>query len=125
VFGPLLLVGAAALTSGPHLRGTQNFIAHLPILGHIIFPALTLVVIWVMFTLFYQFVPNTKVRFKAALVGALVSGTVWHVNNLFGFLYVSRVVTNSRIYGSLALVPVFMAGVYFSWYVLLFGAQIA
>jgi membrane protein len=47
------------------------------------------------------------------------------VNNLFGFLYVSRVVSNSRIYGSLGLVPVFMAGVYFSWYILLFGAQIA
>ena len=125
VFGPLLLVGAAALTSGPHLKATQNLMVHLPILGPIIFPTLTLIVIWLMFTLFYQFIPNTKVRFSAALVGAIVSGTVWHVNNLFGFLYVSRVASNSRIYGSLALVPVFMAAVYFSWYVLLFGAQIA
>jgi membrane protein len=125
VFGPLLLVGAAALTSGPHLKSTQKFLTDMPVLGHIIFPMLTLVVIWIMFTLFYQFIPNTKVRFRAALVGALVSGTVWHVNNLFGFLYVSRVVSNSRVYGSLGLVPVFMLGVYFSWYVLLFGAQIA
>ncbi len=125
VFGPLLLVGAAALTSGPHLQATQNLMVHLPILGPIIFPTLTLIVIWLMFTLFYQFIPNTKVRFRAALVGAIAGGTVWHVNNLFGFLYVSRVVSNSRVYGSLALVPVFMAAVYFSWYVLLFGAQIA
>jgi membrane protein len=125
VFGPLLLVGAAALTSAPHLKATQKFVTDMPVLGHVIFPTLTLIIIWVMFTLFYQFVPNTKVRFRAALVGALVSGTVWHVNNLFGFLYVSRVVSNSKIYGSLALVPVFMGGVYFSWYVLLFGAQIA
>jgi membrane protein len=58
-------------------------------------------------------------------VGALVSGTVLHVNNMFGFLYVSRVVSNSKIYGSLALVPVFMAGIYFSWLVILFGAQVA
>jgi membrane protein len=125
VFGPLLLVGAGALTSGSHLQATQKLIIGLPVLGPIIFPALTLIVIWLMFTLFYQFIPNTKVRFRAALVGALVSGTVWYVNNLFGFLYVSRVVSNSRIYGSLGLVPVFMAGVYFAWYVLLFGAQIA
>ena len=125
VFGPLLLVGAAALTSGPHLKATQKFITDMPVFGHIIFPTLTLIVIWIMFTLFYQFIPNTKVRFQAALVGALVSGTVWHVNNLFGFLYVSRVVSNSKVYGSLGLVPVFMAGVYFSWYILLFGAQIA
>jgi membrane protein len=125
VFGPLLLVGAAALTSGPHLKATQKFITDMPVFGHIIFPTLTLIIIWITFTLFYQFIPNTKVRFRAALVGALVSGTVWHVNNLFGFLYVSRVVSNSRVYGSLGLVPVFMLGVYFSWYVLLFGAQIA
>ena len=36
-------------------------------------------------------------------------------------LYVSRVVSNSKIYGSLGLVPVFMIGLYFSWLILLFG----
>jgi membrane protein len=69
-------------------------------------------------------VPNARVRFGAALVGGLVGGSLWHLNNVFGFLYVSRVVTNSRIYGSLALVPVFMAGLYLSWFILLFGAQV-
>ena len=44
------------------------------------------------------------------------------LNNLFGFLYVLAVVSNSRIYGGLGLIPVFMAGIYFSWLVLLFGA---
>jgi len=125
VFAPLLLAGAAALTGGPHLQATQKLIIGMPVLGPLIFPTLTLIVIWLMFTLFYQFIPNTKVRFRAALIGGIVSGTVWHVNNLFGFLYVSRVVSNSKIYGSLGLVPVFMAGIYFSWYILLFGAQIA
>ena len=37
----------------------------------------------------------------------------------------SRVVSNSKIYGSLGLVPVFMIGLYFSWLILLFGAQVA
>ncbi|HUZ08181.1 MAG TPA: YhjD/YihY/BrkB family envelope integrity protein, partial [Candidatus Paceibacterota bacterium] len=39
--------------------------------------------------------------------------------------YVSRVVTYSKMYGSLGLVPVFMAGLYLSWLILLFGAQVA
>ncbi|HWQ92384.1 MAG TPA: YhjD/YihY/BrkB family envelope integrity protein, partial [Clostridia bacterium] len=38
---------------------------------------------------------------------------------------VSRVVSNSLIYGSLGLVPVFMIGLYFAWLILLFGAQVA
>ena len=45
--------------------------------------------------------------------------------HVFGFLYASRFVTNSKIYGSLGLVPVFMVGLYFSWAILLFGAQVA
>src|SRR5438093_4906287 len=70
-------------------------------------------------------VPNTKVRWRAAVVGGLVGGILFHLNNLVSVLYVSRVVSNSKIYGSLALVPVFMIGLYFSWLILLFGAQIA
>jgi len=35
------------------------------------------------------------------------------------------VVTNSKIYGGLGLLPVFMVGLYFSWLILLFGAQVA
>src|SRR6185312_8942884 len=35
------------------------------------------------------------------------------------------VVSNSKIYGGLGLIPVFMAGVYLSWFILLFGAQVA
>ena len=70
-------------------------------------------------------VPNTKVRWRAAVVGGLVGGILFHLNNLVSVLYVSRVVSNSKIYGSLALVPVFMIGLYFSWLILLFGAQVA
>jgi membrane protein len=50
---------------------------------------------------------------------------LWHLNNLVGFLYVSRVVSYSKIYGGLGLVPVFMVGLYFSWIILLLGAQVA
>jgi membrane protein len=69
--------------------------------------------------------PNTKVHWRAALAGGLVSGVLFHLNNLASVLYVSRVVSNSRIYGSLALVPVFMIGLYFGWLIVLFGAQVA
>jgi membrane protein len=65
------------------------------------------------------------VSFRAALVGGIVAGSLWHLNNVFGYLYVSRVVTNFKIYGGLGLVPVFMIGLYFTWLILLFGAQMA
>ena len=74
---------------------------------------------------FYALLPATKVHWKAALVGGVVGGSLWQLNNLLSVLYVSRVVSNSKVYGSLGLVPVVMIGLYFSWVILLFGAQVA
>jgi membrane protein len=79
----------------------------------------------VTFALIYMLIPNTKVHWGAALVGGLVSGVLFHLNNAVSVLYVSRVVSNSKIYGSLGLLPVFMIGLYFSWLILLLGAQVA
>jgi membrane protein len=123
--GPLLLAGTLALASSPHFAATQKYLEQQQFLGGFIFQCLPVALLWVAFAAFYKAVPNTKVNFGAAFVGAIVAGTAWHVNNLFGFLYVSRVVSNNKIYGGLFLVPVFMAGLYLSWLILLFGAQVA
>jgi membrane protein len=122
--GPLLLACALALAGSPHFQATKGFVSG-TIIGGFIFQLLPLILLWLLFALTYQLVPNTKIHFGAALIGGMVGGTLWHLNNVFGFLYVSRVVSNSKIYGSLGLVPVFMAGLYFSWLILLFGAQVA
>ena len=123
--GPLLLAVALGLASGPYLKSAQSTLGEMPFIGGLTFKLLPLVLLWLTFALLYQLVPNTKVRFSAALFGGVVAGTLWHVNNLFGFLYASRVVTYSNMYGGLGLVPVFMAGIYLSWLILLFGAQMA
>jgi membrane protein len=123
--GPLLLVFAVGLTGGGRFQTMKQFIEQTPLIGGFLYHFLPFVLVWLVFALVYLLVPNTKVRFSAALAGGMVGGSLWHLNNLFGSLYVSRVVTNSRIYGSLGLVPVFMVGLYFSWAMLLFGAQVA
>jgi membrane protein len=123
--GPLAIIGALGLASGPHLQAVKDLLGNMPFIGGLIFGFLPLVVLWLAFALLYQLVPNTKVNFNAALVGGLVAGSLWHLNNAFGFLYVRRAVGYSTVYGSLGLVPVFMIGLYFSWAILLFGAQVA
>ncbi len=122
--GPLLLAAALGLASSPHFEATAGMVTG-TMIGSFIFQLLPLFLLWLGFALAYQLVPNTKIHFGAALVGGIVGGTLWHLNGVFGFLYVSRVVSNSKIYGSLGLVPVFMVGLYFSWLILLFGAQVA
>ena len=124
--GPLLLIVALGLAGGSQMQAAREFIGQTPFVGGFIFKLLPLVVLWLAFALFYQVVPNTKVSSSAALAGGFVAGSLWHLNNVFGFLYAQRVVSNSQIYGAkLGIVPVFMGGLYFSWLILLFGAQIA
>ena len=123
--GPLVLAAAASLAGGSHLGLARHFIGQTPLVGDLIFKLLPLLLVWLAFMLIYVVVPNTPVRWSAAFVGAVVAGTLWYVNNLLAFLYVSQVVKNSMIYGSLGMVPVFMLGLYVSWALLLFGAQVA
>jgi membrane protein len=123
--GPLLIVGALGLAGGPHLQSTKNLVSQMPLIGGFVFKILPPMVICLAFTLVYIMVPNTRVRPGAAFIGGIVGGSLWHLNNAVGFLYVSRVVNNSKIYGSLGLLPVFMVGLYISWLILLFGAQVA
>ncbi len=123
--GPVFLLVAASLAGSQHFQTVKDYFQQVPELGNLIFKLLPLVVLWFTFALIYQMMPNAKVKFSAALVGGIVAGTMWHLNNLFGFIYVARVVQNSQVFGTLGLVPVFMLGLYFSWAILLFGAQFA
>jgi len=122
---PFLIVVAVGLASGPHFESTKELLTSTPFVGHFVFQFLPVVVLSLTFALFYMLIPNTKVNWRAALVGGIVGGTLFHVNNLLNVLYVSRLVSNSKIYGSLALIPVIMIGLYFAWLILLFGAQVA
>jgi membrane protein len=126
---PILLIVALGLATGPHFEGTKRLVAALPYIGGFVFrfgfQLLPIVMLCLAFGAFYMLMPNAKVNWRAALVGGLVGGLLFHLNNIVSVLYVSRVVSNSKIYGSLGLVPVFMIGLYFSWLILLFGAQVA
>ncbi len=123
--GPLILILAVGLTTGPHFETTQRLLGKLPFLGDLLFQLLPFVILSGAFTVFYQLMPNTRVHWRAALVGGVVGGCLWQFNNLFNVLYVSRVVTYSKIYGSLSIIPLFLIGLYFSWLIVLFGAQVA
>ncbi|MGC8743830.1 MAG: YhjD/YihY/BrkB family envelope integrity protein [Verrucomicrobiia bacterium] len=123
--GPIIFVMAIGLTSSPYFSQTRDFISALGTAGRIIVFLLPFVILSFAFALFYQLMPNTRVQWKAALIGGVVGGSLWQLNSMFNALYVNRVVTYSKIYGSLGILPVFLIGLYFSWLILLFGAQVA
>lgn len=94
--------------------------------GHVITSCSWLVSIGLMgvaFGALYLWMPNTRVTWQAAGVGGLVAAGLWTLNGHLAALYNSRVVTYNAIYGSLGILPLFLVGMYFTWLILLFGAQ--
>ncbi len=75
-------------------------------------------------TVLYLAVPNTRVRFKAAIAGGL-SAAVFLELAKYGFgLFVSGA-GYSSIYGQLALLPLFMLWIYTTWFIVLLGLRVS
>ncbi len=123
--GPVVIVLATLLVNGPQFQFTRDFLASAPFVATLVFRALPFVVISLGFALFYKLVPNTSVNWSAALYGGVVGGSLWLLNNILNALNLSKVAGMSAIYGPLGIIPIFLIGLYFSWLIVLFGAQVA
>ncbi len=75
-------------------------------------------------TLFYRLVPHTRVRWPAAVLGAVIVTALLFLNNYLAFLYFKRVVLSKSLYGSVSIVPILMIGLYIFWFFVLVGGQI-
>jgi membrane protein len=123
--GPVLLIVAFGLTTGPRFLTTAQVLDRAPVMGKVFLWLLPFIVLSLAFSMFYQWMPNTEVKWRAAIAGGIVGGCLFQLNNICSVFYVSQVVTYSKIYGSLGVVPLLLVGLYLSWLILLFGAQVA
>lgn len=123
--GPLIFVVVIGLSGSPHLDASKKLLEALPWIGTFFFKLLPFAILSCAFAVFYKLMPNTRVTWGAALAGGVFGGCLWQANNLLSVTYASRVVTYSKIYGSLGILPLFLVGLYFSWLVMLLGAQVA
>ena len=128
VIGPAVIVAAFGLiASFAHSSGAQAVAKYEPV-GTVlaVFGRLTpYVLVTGVFTFLYGFMPNTKVRFRAALIGGVFAGVVWAAT---GMIFTSFVITSTRnivIYVSFAIVIVALIWLHVSWLILLLGAQLS
>jgi membrane protein len=123
--GPMLLVLAIYMTGRAEFLSLVGKLQVAPWFDKLVLHLVPFFVLWIGFSLGYALMPNTRVRAKAAIAGGIFGGTLWQLNNLLSTLYVSRVVTYSKIYGALGIIPVLLVGLYFSWLIVLLGAQVS
>jgi len=78
---------------------------------------------WLVLTLMYQFLPNTKVSTRAALTGGFVAAMCWTVL-IEGLKVYVRVAGTANLYGALALMPLVLLWLWITWLIVLFGLEV-
>ncbi len=120
--GPILLTMAQSLSG--HItemaKGSPDWLSSS--VGFLI----DLAAVWGFLALVYSLMPNTKVNLRAALIASMVAGTLWHLVAKKAFaLYISQAVSYQKVYGSIAVIPLFFLWIWLTWLVVLFGCEMA
>lgn len=82
------------------------------------------VVYWVLFTVIFILIPNTKVKFTDALLSGVITGTAILIVQS---LYVSGQISLSKynaVYGSFAAIPLLLFWLQIMWLIVLYGAEL-
>lgn len=126
IFGIPLLIGlAVTITTSLQHQGVVQWFLRLPGIGRLFLLRLVpYLSIWIAMICLYLFIPNVRVRFKHAVLAGLIAGTTWQAAQWTFIHFQLGVSRYNAIYGTLALLPVFMIWIYTSWIIVLAGMEI-
>jgi membrane protein len=128
IVGPILLAVAIALLGFAEQSPLAQWLhAVAPLAGilGVLSRLAPYLIVTVVFTFMYSFIPNTHVQFRAALIGGVTAGIIWA---LVGRVFTTVIVYSSHmvaVYTGFAFVLTTLIWVYLSWFILLIGAQLA
>jgi membrane protein len=128
VIGPILLAVAIGLLGSASHSPFAHWLTGVPLLSGTVVAAAQLVpyvIVTIVFTFMYAFIPNTRVQLRPALIGGITAGIIWA---LVGQAFTALLVYSSQmlaVYTGFAIVLTTLIWVYLSWLILLIGAQLA
>ncbi len=122
IIGPVVLILSVGFTVALQTRAADIYL--LGLFTTILLKLLSYVMVTAVFAFLYLALPNTKVKYKSAIISAVIATILFE---LLGWAYINfQVGVNqmNAIYGGFAALPLFLIWVQYSWYIVLFGAQL-
>jgi membrane protein len=127
---PILVIASGSFTLFLKTQLT-NIIDKIALLGYLS-PLIYLLIkllpygmIWLLFTLTYLLMPNTKVNFSSGFLAGIIAGTIYQLVQLAYINFQFVLAKYNAIYGSFAALPLFLIWLQISWLIVLFGAEIS
>ena len=128
MIGPVLVFSSLGVTAAVLNSTAVAKLAEFEPLGTTIFlfgKLIPYVMIIAAFTFVYAFIPNTKVKFKAALAGGVLAGAGWQSASLLFASFVASSASYNAVYSGFAIVILLLIWFYVGWLILLTGCQLA
>lgn len=120
----VVIVGASGVALRTFLDKMAGTMSHLSVLLSIAADLSPLMIAVGVFTLIYKLAPNTKVRISSALLAGVIAGLLFQLLQ-DGFIFLQgNIFKYNRIYGTFAVLPLFLVWLQWSWQIVLFGAEI-
>nr|WP_198981756.1 YihY family inner membrane protein [Herbaspirillum sp. ASV7] len=119
--GPLLIGVSISVTS--YLStATGGAVRSLPWLGESFYTLVSLMFSTLAYTLLYSTVPNQTVDWRDALAGGVLAGIGLEIAKRLFAVYILKFPTYTMVYGTVAVLPIFLVWIYMMWMITLFGA---
>jgi membrane protein len=122
--GIICLCGVSALTS-KILSQMQGFQLLGGFAKFLIKDAMPYLIAGLILTGFYMFMPNTKVKFKYAIIPGIIAGLLFQALQNLYFNGQFELSSYNAIYGGFAALPLFLLWLNISWAIILFGCELA
>ncbi len=128
LIGPVVIVIALGMIASLRSNTIIQFFLNSELLGPVFVMTSKLtpyLLVTGVFTFVYMYMPNTRVRFKSALVGGLLSGSAWATISVIFATFIVFSTRTQLIYSGFAVAITTLIWLYLNWLVLLIGAQLA
>jgi membrane protein len=120
-----LLSTSATFYLSNFVNGSTGFLQYLGPAVAFLIKLVPYLIIYLLFTLLYVVMPNTKVIFKYGLLAAFITGTIYQIIQWIYFEIQVGVSRYGAIYGSFLLIPFFLVWMQLSWLIVLLGAELS
>ncbi|MEG3754937.1 virulence factor BrkB family protein [Psychromonas arctica] len=119
--GPIIIGGSIALSSYLFsIVQTDGFLS----VGQQLLSFMPFLFSWLAFAGVYTLVPHQRVTFRCAVIGGFVAALMFNLATDLFSLYITNFPSQQIIYGALAVIPIMFVWIYFSWLIVLIGAEV-